>query len=289
MKTPRHLGLLAVVWLAFCALMASAAPSGAQTVQPAREPLVGDDAKAESDSELARQLQNPVGDLISLPIQNNVNFGYGPHSGTQNVLQLQPVVPFHITDDWNLITRTVIPVVWNPDSSPAPTVPVGTAPTQFTAFLSPKHPVNGFVWGAGPILQIPTLSSTTLGSSVWGGGPSAVVVWSGGPWVAGALANAVWSLGGTRGVAGNSYETFLVNPFAAYNFDDGWYVTTAPNIIANWQATGTKWTVPLGGGGGRTFRIGSLPVDLAVSAYYNVVRPEFGPRWQLSTALTFVF
>ena len=271
------------------ALLVASAPSLAQTVQPAHEPLVGDNAKAESDGELAKQLQNPVGDLISLPLQNNVNFGYGPHAGTQDVLQLQPVIPFHITDDWNLITRTVIPVVWNPDSSPIPTVPSGAAPTQLTAFLSPREPVNGWLWGAGPIVQIPTLSSTTLGSSVWGGGPSAVVVWSGGPWVAGALSNAVWSLGGTRGPAGNSYETFLLNPFAAYNFDDGWYVSTGPNIVANWQAAGTKWIVPLGGGAGRTFRVGSLPVDLSVSAYYNVVRPTYGARWQLSTALTFVF
>lgn len=271
--------------------MTLAPPSQGQTAPQAsapmvREPLVGDNAKNESDSDLAKQLQNPVGDLISFPMVNNNNFGYGPHNGTQNVLQFQPVVPFHVTDDWNLITRTVFPVVWNPDMSPIPSVSVGTAPTSFTAFLAPKHDTNGFLWGAGPAVQIPTISSTRLGSNVWGAGPSAVVVYTTGPWVGGVLTNNIWSLSGARNAR---YSTFLGNPFIAYNFDDGWYVTSGPNIIANWQAEGTKWTVPVGGGGGRTFRVGELPFDLAVTSYYNVVKPEIGPRWQLTTTLTFVF
>jgi hypothetical protein len=110
-----------------------------------------------------------------------------------------------------------------------------------------------------------------------------------GPWVAGALVNNIWSLAGTHGPSGNSYSTFLANPFVAYNFDSGWYIFAAPNITANWQANGTKWTVPIGGGPGRVFRIGSLPVDLSLGAYYNVVRPSYGAPWQLSPQLTFIF
>jgi hypothetical protein len=274
-----------------CGLVAGgSAPSLAQPApQTAQEPLVGDDAKDESDSDLAKQIQNPVGDLISFPLQNNVNFGYGPRGGTQNVLNLQPVIPFHVNDDWNLITRTILPIVWNPDASPIPTVPVGTAPTSLTAFLSPKHDVHGWLWGAGPVVQLPTISSATLGSSVWGSGPSAAIVYSSGPWVAGALFNAIWSLGGTRGPSGNSYSTFLANPFVAYNFDDGWYVSTGPNVTANWQVPGTKWTVPIGGGAGRVFRVGGQPVDLSLSAYDNVVKPTLGARWQLSAQLTLIF
>ena len=270
-------GVLAATWTS----------AGAQTAQGPRM-VIGDNAAAESATDLAKQIQNPVGDLISLPLQYNVNFGYGPHQGTQHVLNLQPVIPFHVNDDWNLITRTILPVVWNPGSS-IPTVPVGTAPISFTAFLSPSHDVNGWLWGVGPVVQLPTISSATLGSSVWGAGPSAVIVYSGGPWVAGALLNNVWSLGGTRGPSGNSYSNFLINPFVAYNFDEGWYLSSAPNITANWQVSGTKWTVPIGGGGGRIFLIDALPVDLSVSAYYNAIRPTFGANWQLSTQLTFVF
>jgi hypothetical protein len=270
-------GVLAATWTS----------AGAQTAQGPRV-VIGDNAAAESATDLAKQIQNPVGDLISLPLQYNVNFGYGPHQGSQHVLNLQPVIPFHVNDDWNLITRTILPVVWNPGSS-IPTVPVGTAPISFTAFLSPSHDVNGWLWGVGPVVQLPTISSATLGSSVWGAGPSAVIVYSGGPWVAGALLNNVWSLGGTPGPSGNSYSNFLANPFVAYNFDEGWYLSSAPNITVNWQVIGTKWTVPIGGGGGRIFLIDALPVDLSVSAYYNAIRPTFGANWQLSTQLTFVF
>ena len=272
----------AVLGLA-CALLV-AAPAAGQDAQPR---VVGDNAASESDQELARQLQNPVGDLISLPLQNNTNFNYGPHKGTQNVLNMQPVVPFHVNEDWNVITRAILPIVWNPSLQPAQTVPMGTAPMSFTAFLAPSHDTNGWLWGAGPVVQVPTISSATLGSNVWGAGPSAVVVWSGGPWVAGALASNIWSMGGTRG--GTNYNTFLANPFVSYNFDSGWYLSTAPNITANWQAPGTKWTLPLGGGAGKLVRIGNLPVDLSLAVYRNVVRPEIGPGWQLSAQVAFVF
>jgi hypothetical protein len=264
------------------ALAGVSAPAWAQATEQPR-PTIGDNPAAESDTDLAKQIQNPVGDLISFPLQNNVNFGYGPHRRTQNVLNLQPVIPFHLNNDWNLITRTILPVVSNPGAS------IGTAPTSLTAFLAPAHDVNGWLWGAGPVVQFPTISSPTLGSNVWGAGPSVAIVYSHGPWVAGALLNNIFSLGGTRGPAGNSYSNFLANPFLSFNFDDGWYLSTAPNITANWQLSGTKWTVPIGGGGGRTFRIGTLPVDLSVSAYYNVVKPTIGANWQLSTQLTFVF
>jgi hypothetical protein len=270
------------------AMVLASAPSRAQTTEQPRA-VIGDQAAAQSDSDLAKQLQNPVGDLISLPLQYNTNFGYGPNRRAQHIVNVQPVIPFHVNADWNIIARAILPIVWNPSLSPAAAVPVGTAPTSFTAFLSPRHDSNGWIWGAGPVVQVPTISSQTLGSSVWGGGPSAVIVWSGGPWVAGALVNNIWSLGGAPGPAGNGYSTFLGNPFAAYNFDDGWYVSTSPNITANWQVSGTKWTLPIGGGVGRVFQIGSLPVDLSVSAYYNVIRPSVGGTWQLSTQLALVF
>jgi hypothetical protein len=275
-----------LAWLLNGALAAALTPVWAQD---APKVVVGDNAAAESDTDLAKQIQNPVGDLISFPLQDNINFGYGPHKGTQNVLNLQPVIPFHVNDDWNLITRTILPIVWNPRSSAFPVAQFGTAPTSFSAFLSPSKDIDGWLWGAGPVMQLPTISSATLGSSIWGAGPSVVIVYSGGPWVDGVLFNNVWSLGGTRPPSGNSYSNFLANPFVAYNFDDGWYLSTAPNITANWQISGTKWTVPIGGGGGRVFRIGALPVDLSVSAYYSAVTPTFGARWQLSTQLTFVF
>ncbi len=191
----------------------------------------GGGAEGDQSTDIAKKLENPIGDLYNVPFQNNTNFGYGPHSGTQNILNIQPVIPIHLTPDWNVITRTIIPLVWTPDVSPAPSVPFGVAPTTFSAFLSPAKPTNGWLWGVGPVVQIPTISNRDLGSSVWGGGPSAVLVYMNGPWVAGALANNVWSLGGVEtGPGGKSYETFLTQPFVNYNFGGGWYVGSSPII-----------------------------------------------------------
>ncbi len=283
---------LKVATMAAACLLACA-PAHAQQAAPdqgAAAPAVpGDDTAGQSASDLAKKLQNPIGDLYSFPFQNNTNFDAGPHGGTQNILNIQPVIPIHVNDEWNIITRTILPIVWNPDLSPLPSVPVGTGPTDFSAFLSPKNPINGFVWGVGPIVQIPTISSATIGSNVWGGGPTAVLVYLNGPWVVGALANNVWSFGGTHGPLGNSYNNFLTQPFVNYNFGEGWYVTSAPIVTANWETPGRKWTVPIGGGAGRVFKVGKLPINFSLAAYYNIVKPQYAGDWQLRTQLTFIF
>ncbi len=286
-------------WLAALAAAAllGTAPAGAQqgpveATQAARTADVtagAGDTAAESDTDIAKKIQNPIGDLYSFPFQNNANFGAGPHGGTQDILNIQPVIPIHLNDDWNIITRTILPVVWNPDLSPLPSAPVGTGPTDFSAFLSPHSPTNGWLWGLGPIVQIPTISGPGLGSNVWGGGPTAALVYTSGPWVVGGLVNNIWSLGGTKGPLGNAYNNFLTQPFINYNFGGGWYVSTSPIITASWETPGTKWTVPIGGGAGRVFRIGKLPINFSMAAYYNLVKPQFGADWQWRTQLTFIF
>ena len=239
---------------------------------------------------LAEKLQNPVGDLISVPFQNNTNFGVGPHNGTQNVLNIQPVIPIHVNADWNVITRTILPLVWNPSFGPGQDATFGSAPTVFTAFLSPTVPVDGWVWGAGPVAQIPTMSSTTLGSNIWGMGPSAVIVRTSHPWVYGALVNNVFSLGGTSKPGGTRYSVMTVNPFVNYNFGEGWFVGSVPIITASWDTPGTKWTVPLGLQAGRLIKLGDkLPVNLLIGAYHNVIQPKFGASWQLRTQVAIIF
>jgi|SRR5208337_2367859 len=282
----RKHGLLAV--LALFAL-GVASPHAQQDAPDASAGKPGDDTAGQSDTDLAKKIQNPIGDLYSFPFQNNANFGAGPHGGTQDILNIQPVIPIHITPEWNVITRTILPVVWNPDLSPLPSVPLGTGPTDFSAFLSPKKLTSGWLWGLGPIVQIPTISGPGLGSNLWGGGPTAVIVYINGPIVAGVLANNVWSFGGTHGPGGNSYNSFLTQPFFNYNFGGGWYVGTAPIITANWQADGTKWTVPAGVQAGRVFKVGKLPINLLLGAYYNLVKPAYGADWQWRTQLTLIF
>lgn len=268
--------------------LAGLAPARAQQA-PSDTGASADSSGGESDTELAKKVQNPIGDLITFPFQSNTNFGVGPHNGAQEILNIQPVIPVHVNEDWNVITRTILPLAWNPDMSPLPSTDFGSSPTSFSAFLTPSHPSNGWLWGLGPVVQVPTASSPWLGSSVWGGGPTGVLVYMKGPWVAGALVNNIWSFGGTSGGYGNSYNTFLAQLFVNYNFSGGWYLTSAPIITANWEMPGTKWTIPIGGGVGRLIKIGKQPVNLMVGAYYNVIRPDLGGDWQLRTQVIFVF
>jgi hypothetical protein len=257
---------------------------------PAAPTETQDASSANDASALAKKLQNPIGDLYSFPFQNNTNFNTGPHKGTQDILNVQPVIPIHINSDWTVITRTILPLVWQPSLQPAQTVPFGTGPTTFSAFLSPANPVDGWLWGVGPVVQIPTISDKSLGSNVWGGGPTGVLVYMKGPIVAGALVNNVWSFGGTPGLGGTRYNSFLTQPFFNYNFGEGWYAGSAPIITANWLTGGNKWTLPVGAQVGRVVKIGGkLPVNFLVGAYYNALRPEFGATWQLRTQMTLIF
>ncbi len=282
-----------VVTLLFLLLFLLAGPTAHAQSPASSDPpdASGDTATGGSATELAKKLQNPIGDLYSFPFQNNTNFNAGPHQGTQDILNIQPVIPLHVTEDWNVITRTILPLIWQPSLQPAHTVPFGTGPTSFSAFLSPSKPVNGWLWGVGPIVQVPTASNSSLGSNVWGAGPSGVVVYMKGPWVAGVLVNNVWSFGGTSIPGGTKYNMFLTQPFVNYNFGGGWYVGTSPVITANWLTSGDKaWTLPLGGQVGRVIKVGGkLPFNLSLGAYYNALRPQFGSTWQLRTQVTFIF
>ena len=176
-----------------------------------------------SAEELAKLAQNPVGNVISLPFQNNTNLNFGPQKGTQNILNIQPVIPIQIDKDWNVITRTILPIVWNPSLGPGDGATSGIGDLQFTAFLSPAHP-GKLIWGIGPIVQAPTNSNAELGNKNWGLGPSVVVLHlaPGEPWVYGVLANNVWSL--TSDKQGGSYNNGLIQPFLNYNFKGGFYL-----------------------------------------------------------------
>jgi hypothetical protein len=252
--------------------------------------LVAVRAHAEmSAEELAKLAQNPVGNLISLPFQNNTNLNFGPDKGTQNILNIQPVVPVSISDEWNIITRTIVPVIWNPSLGPGIDSRNGVGDTVFTAFLSPANPGH-WIWGAGPVLQLPTNSNAEFGNKNWGLGPSVVVLHldKGDPWVYGALVNNIWSL--TSNKQGGSYNNGLIQPFLNYNFEGGLYLTSSPILTVDWKATPSqRWTVPIGGGIGKIFHFGKLPVNTQISGYYNVVRPDFGANWQIRAQVQLMF
>jgi hypothetical protein len=265
------------------AMPAAAAAVLALACAPARAEL--------SATELAKLAQNPVGNLISLPFQNNTNFNTGPLNGTQNILNIQPVIPIDVNKDWNIITRTILPLIWQPGFYPGQDRQFGLGDTQFSAFLSPASPgPGGLIWGAGAITQLPTDTDARLGNKNWGLGPTAVVLKlePGNPWVYGVLANNVWSLSSSE--RGGAYNNFLIQPFVNYNFPGGFYVNTVPIITANWKADGgQKWTVPLGLGIGKIFHLGKLPVNTQLGAYYNVVHPDDGANWQLRLQVQLMF
>jgi hypothetical protein len=247
-------------------------------------------ARAEmSAEELAKLAQNPVGNLISVPFQNNTNFNVGPLNGNQNILNIQPVIPIEISPEWNIITRTIVPVISQPKLSQDSERKNGIGDTVFSAFLSPAQP-HGLIWGVGPVVQLPTNSSDELGNKNWGLGPTFVVLKleHGNPWVYGVLANNVWSVSSSK--QGGAYNNGLIQPFVNYNFPGGFYLVSGPILTVDWKAdSGQQWTVPLGGGIGKIFHFGKLPVNTTLQAYYNVVHPDNGANWQLRAQVQFMF
>jgi hypothetical protein len=215
-------------------------------------------------TELAKKTQNPVADLISVPLQNNFNFSAGPNDQTIYVLNVQPVIPLNLTENWNLITRIITPIINQPSLFEGAPSAFGLGDINPTFFLSPAKPGH-LIWGIGPTFTLPTATDPLLGTSQWSMGPAAVALIMEGPWVAGALVNQQWSFAGW---GEQDVSQLLIQPFLNYNLPDGWYLSSAPILTANWEASsGNQWTVPLGGGAGKLFRLGKLPINTQLQAY----------------------
>lgn len=200
---------------------------------------------------------------------------YGAYNRNVNVLNIQPVIPLA---GGKLITRTILPIVNIPDfGSENGKLTSGLSDIVFTAFYVPKS--KGIMWGLGPVIEMPT-GGSLRGTGKWSAGPSLVVLVQPGHWTFGGLINNAWSF------AGNSdrenVNHMLVNLFVVRQLGGGWYVNSAPIITADWKTNSQdRWTVPLGGGGGKVLMLGGkLPLNLQTQLYYNVVKPDFGPEWQ---------
>jgi hypothetical protein len=241
-------------------------------------------AQESSESDLAKKTQNPIANLISLPFQNNTSYNSGPRERTQNVMNIQPVIPLNINDEWNLITRTIFPIVSEPSSVPGQNRQTGIGDTTFTAFLSPKEPAFGsLIWGAGPIFNIPTASDDRLGADLWGMGLSAVALTIQGSIVAGAIISNTWSL------EGEDFSRFLLQYFVNYNLADGWYIVSSPIMTANWEDDHDAWTIPVGGGFGKVEKFGKLPVNFSVQAFYNAEKTKDGADWSTRFQVQLLF
>ncbi|WP_205526031.1 neuromedin U [Pyxidicoccus trucidator] len=245
--------------------------------------------EASSHEDLAKAVQNPVANLISVPLQDNVDFGIDPGDRVRNTLNIQPVIPMTLTEDFNLINRIILPVLYQPDLADGSGGTFGLGDTSATFFVAPSKP-GTLIWGVGPALLLPTATDDVLGTGKWSIGPSAVALVQPGDLSAGVLANNVWSVFGDGDR--ESVNQLLVQYFLTYNLPGGWYVTSAPIITANWEApSGDQWLVPFGAGGGKVFKVGRQSLNGSVSAYYNAVRPDVpgAAQWQLRVQLAFLF
>jgi hypothetical protein len=283
----KNMHFVAVVFVGI--LLATAARSTSAQSDPDEKTA----SEADNAEKLRKAAQNPVASLISVPIQENWNFSIGPADRTLNVLNIQPVIPVTVGQDWNLIVRWITPVIYQPVAVPQVSgVPIqsgvyGFGDMQPTFFLSPKK--SKVMWGVGPQLLLPTATNTSvLGQGKFGLGPTAVVLVQPGKWTVGALVSNVWS------VAGHSdrpdVNQFLLQYFINYNLHKGWYLTWQPTLTANWEMTnGGRWMVPMGGGVGRIIRLGFQPVNLTAQFYGNAVHPPGGSPWSLRMQIAFLF
>jgi len=264
-------------------------PLMAVTFQAAGAPnetAMGNASSGDAAAELAKKLSNPVAALISVPFQNNFDFGAGPDgNGFQYKLNFQPVAPFSLNDEWNLISRTIIPYVDQKDvignSSQS-----GLSDIVQSLFFSPKDPTaSGWIWGAGPVFLLPTASDDLLGTEKWGAGPTAVMLKQENGWTYGGLANHIWSVAG-EDRRQDVNATFL-QPFLSFTTSKQTSYTVNSESTYDWE--NSQWTVPLNLMAAQLVKVGNTPVQFLGGVRYYAEKPDNGPEWGLRFAVTLLF
>jgi hypothetical protein len=237
------------------------------------------------DADLAKKLANPVADLISVPFQYNYDKGYGPSDGARSTLNIQPVIPFKLNKDWNLIVRTILPVINQQATMPGGSSESGLGDTTQSFFLSPSGAPGGVVWGVGPAVLWPTGTNPALRSEKLGVGPTGVLLKQEHGWTYGILANHIWSVAGAQDRP-NISNTFL-QPFVNYTFPNTFGITLNTESTYDWIAR--QWTVPINLDFSRIVKIGELPVSLQAGPRYYLETPKEGPRWGFRVVATLLF
>ncbi len=237
------------------------------------EPSANSVAAGESD--LAQKLSNPVASLISVPFQFNFDRGYGPDDdGHRFVLNIQPVIPISLSADWNLISRTIVPIVHQHDLFPGAGDETGLGDITQSFFFSPKEPTAGWIWGAGPVFLIPSATDDSLGSEKFGIGPTVVVLKQEHGFTYGALANHIWSVAGEDDRA-DVNATFM-QPFLSYTTADAWTFTVNTESTYDWESS--DWSVPINGIVFKLVRIGGQPIQFFAGVRYWAESPDNGPE-----------
>jgi hypothetical protein len=258
-------------------------------------PSAGQSAEAEEGggADLRAAVQNPISSLISLPFK--FSFDYGAPNGEASFLNIQPVVPV-TAGKWNLVNRLILPVIDSPGQvAGTPPIPnpipgngaTGIGDANYTLFFSPVE-YDKWIWGVGPSITAPTATDDQIGSGKWSAGPSAVALTQPSWGTVGGLVRQLWSFAGSSNRS--EVNQLLLEPFVNYNLLNGWYLITDLVITANWNASsGNQWSVPLGGGAGKLFKIGNQAMNVRGEAYYYVVSPDSGPDWQWGFTVQLLF
>lgn len=237
-----------------------------------------------SAQELADKLANPVASLISVPLQNNLNYGIGPYNGSKYTINIQPVIPFKLTENLNLITRYILPVVDQRDITGNNTHQFGLSDATVTAFLAPK--TKGIILGLGPAFLIPTATDKLLGTEKFGVGPSALVMHQGKGLSVGFIANQIWSVAGNEDRT--DFNQFYTQIFLSHSYKSGASLGVNAEITQNWEAKTTM--ISLNPSIGAVTKLGDQVVQFAISPLIPVVGPrEMRPDWGLRAILAFVF
>ncbi|WP_088341607.1 hypothetical protein [Robiginitalea sediminis] len=244
-----------------------------------------DDQGGSSADDLAKKLQNPIASIISVPFQNNFDFGIGPFDGSRWTMNMQPVIPISIGPEWNLITRTVIPLISQNDVFAPGSSQTGLSDMVASAWFSPKEPTpSGLIWGAGPVLLVPIATDELLGTEKFGVGPTVVILQQAGAFTYGGLVNHIWSVAGsdTRADVNQSF----IQPFVARNFPGGYALTAVAEITQNWEFDASSGVFAI---------VGSKVVTIGKQATQVAVGPRvfFGnakaANWGLRAAFTLLF
>lgn len=257
------------------ACLSSAPVFGEEAADPAIDPEVS----------LAKKSQNPLGDLISLPFENNFDGDVGPEDANVYTLNLKPAYPVHLSDDWLLINRLTVPIIARGERFEGEGSESGLGDSIFQAFFS--HKPSPFVWGVGPAFGLPTHTDSRLGNDKWLLGPAAVVLVKPGPWLVGSLVQQLWSYAGSDQTVSFLSWQYFIN----YTFDSGWYLTSTPTMTANWEADSDEtWTVPVGGGIGRLLRFQKAPpVDVKLQAFGFPEKPPGAASWSVQLQVKLLF